>query len=320
VSAHLLAPSGAEPEAAGIREAVQEQLQAGKAFWLDLVAPTEADLDLLRDPLRFHPLAVEASEQFGQRPKVEGFDDFVFLVVYGWTPDDDGLVEVHCFYSEQYLVTVRRDASPTLDGLRTKLERDPARFPEGAMLLHAVIDRLVDDFLPALEQLAEELDRIEEQVFAGPMPEQLEDIFRMKRRLVRLRRVLAPQRELLARLTGGADELPGMSIEAERHFRDVYDQLVRLTEEIDGDRELANSAIDAYISTASNRLNVTTKQLTVIATIFLPLSFLTGFFGQNFGWMVGEVSSWQAFALLGIGLEVLTVVGLLILFRVRGWF
>ena len=297
-----------------------ERLGAGDCFWLDILDPGEDDFALLRRTFGFHELTVEDSEEFGQRPKVEGYDDFVFLVVYGWTPDDDDLVEVHCFYAERYLVTVHRDASPTLDGLRAKLERDPARFPEGAMLLYAVIDRLVDDFLPALEQLGEELDAIEERVFTGPKREQLEDIFQMKRRLVRLRRVLAPQRELLARLTSGTEELPGMSIEAERHFRDVYDQLVRLAEEIDGDRELANAAIDAYLSTASNRLNVTTKQLTVIATIFLPLSFLTGFFGQNFGWMVDEISSWQAFVMLGVGLEVLMVAALLVLFRLRGWF
>jgi magnesium transporter len=299
---------------------VAEQLGAGECFWLDIVRPDADDFALLRQTFGFHELTVKDSEQFGQRPKVEGYDDFVFLVVYGWTPDDDDLVEVHCFYAERYLVTVHRDASPTLDGLRAKLERDPARFPEGAMLLHAVMDRLVDDFLPALEQLGEELDAIEERVFAGPKREQLEEIFQTKRRLVRFRRVLAPERELLARLTSGAEELPGMSIEAERYFRDVYDQLVRLAEEIDGDRELANSAIDAYISTASNRLNVTTKQLTVIATIFLPLSFLTGFFGQNFSWMVGEISSWQAFVLFGLGLELLTVIGLFVLFRLRGWF
>lgn len=297
-----------------------ERLGVGDCFWLDILDPGEDDFALLRRTFGFHELTVEDSEQFGQRPKVEGYDDFVFLVVYGWTPDDDDLVEVHCFYAERYLVTVHRDASPTLDGLRAKLERDPARFPEGAMLLYAVMDRLVDDFLPALEQLGEELDAIEERVFTGPKREQLEDIFQMKRRLVRFRRVLAPQRELLARLTSGTEELPGMSIEAERHFRDVYDQLVRLAEEIDGDRELANAAIDAYLSTASNRLNVTTKQLTVIATIFLPLSFLTGFFGQNFSWMVDEISSWQAFVLFGIGLEVLTVAALLVLFRLRGWF
>jgi magnesium transporter len=319
VSPRTLVPASGSSTVA-TSASLAERLGVGDCFWLDILDPGEDDFALLRRTFGFHELTVEDSEQFGQRPKVEGYDDFVFLVVYGWTPDDDDLVEVHCFYAERYLVTVHRDASPTLDGLRAKLERDPARFPEGAMLLYAVMDRLVDDFLPALEQLDEELDAIEERVFTGPKREQLEDIFQMKRRLVRFRRVLAPQRELLARLTSGTEELPGMSIEAERHFRDVYDQLVRLAEEIDGDRELANAAIDAYLSTASNRLNVTTKQLTVIATIFLPLSFLTGFFGQNFSWMVDEISSWQAFVLFGIGLEVLTVAALLVLFRLRGWF
>jgi magnesium transporter len=319
VSPRTLVPASGSSTVA-TSASLAERLGVGDCFWLDILDPGEDDFALLRRTFGFHELTLEDSEQFGQRPKVEGYDDFVFLVVYGWTSDDDDLVEVHCYYAERYLVTVHRDASPTLDGLRAKLERDPARFPEGAMLLYAVMDRLVDDFLPALEQLGEELDAIEERVFTGPKREQLEDIFQMKRRLVRFRRVLAPQRELLARLTSGTEELPGMSIEAERHFRDVYDQLVRLAEEIDGDRELANAAIDAYLSTASNRLNVTTKQLTVIATIFLPLSFLTGFFGQNFSWMVDEISSWQAFVLLGIGLEVLTVAALLVLFRLRGWF
>jgi magnesium transporter len=320
VSSRALVPTGPGSDAGATPESIAERLRSGECFWLDILEPGEDDLLLLRQTFGFHELAVEDSEQFGQRPKAEGYDDFVFLVVYGWSPDEDGLVEVHCFYTERYLVTVHREPSPSLDALREKLEREPARFPEGPLLLHGVVDRLVDDFLPALEELGEDLDAIEERVFAEPKHEQLEDIFRMKRRLARLRRVVAPERELLARVTGGADELPGMTIEAERHFRDVYDQLVRLAEEIDGDRELANSAIDAYLSTASNRLNVTTKQLTVIATIFLPLSFLTGFFGQNFAWMVDEVSTWQAFVLLGIGLEVLMVIALLVLFRVRRWF
>ena len=142
----------------------------------------------------------------------------------------------------------------------------------------------------------------------------------MKRRLVRLRRVVVPQRDLLGRMVGGGVELPGMTSEAERYFRDVYDHLVRLGEAMDGDRELMNAAIDAYLSTASNRLNVTTKQLAVIATIFLPLTFVTGFFGQNFGWMVDHVDSWQMFVVLGLGLEVLTLIALLALFRLRGWF
>jgi magnesium transporter len=318
VNAHIVSPTAAGT-AAGTREAVTARLASGECFWLDQHAPGDADFAFLREAFGFHPLAVEDSEQFGQRPKVEDYDDFIFLVVYGWSPDEDGLVEVHCFYSEQYLVTVHRDPSPTLDAMRTKLERDPARLPQGPLLLHEVIDRLVDDLFPAIEELGEQLELIEERMFAEPRPERLEDIFRMKRQLIHLRKVVAPQRDVVGRLSGGSFGLPGMTSEAERYFRDVYDHLVRLTEEVDAGRELTNSAIDAYLSTASNRLNVTTKQLTVIATIFLPLSFLTGFFGQNFAWMVGELSSWEAFLLFGIGLEVVTVVGLLALFRLRGW-
>jgi magnesium transporter len=318
VSARLLAGTGAVT--GPVRDAVSERLASGETFWLELGSPVPEDFAVLRELFGFHPLAIEDSETFGQRPKVEDYEDFVFLVVYGWSPDEDGLVEVHCFYSEHYLVTVHRDPAPSLDGLVEKLDRHRDRFPDSALLLYAVVDRLVDELFPALERLDERLDAVEERMFESPRHGQLEDIFAMKRQLVRLRRVVAPQRDVLSRVVSGGVELPGMTREAERYFRDVYDHLIRLTEEIDGDRELANSAIDAYLSTSSNRLNVTTKQLTVIATIFLPLTFLTGFFGQNFAWMVGEVSSWWAFALLGVGLELLTVVGLLILFRLRSWF
>jgi magnesium transporter len=312
VSARALVPAGPE--------SIAERLHSGECFWLDILEPGEDDLVLLRQTFGFHELAVEDSEHFDQRPKIEDYEDFVFLVVYGPSPDEDGLVEVHCFYSERYLVTVRRDHSPTLDALRARFEQNRTLFPRAPRLLYEVLDRLVDDFFPVLDQLDNRLDLIEEHMFVSPKPEQLEDIFRIKSRLVRLRRVVAPQRDVLARLTGVGSDLPSMTVEDERYFRDVYDHLVRLAEEIDGDRELANSAIDAYLSTASNRLNATTKQLTVIATIFLPLSFLTGFFGQNFDWLVGEVSSLQAFLLLGIGLEVLMVIALLVLFRVRRWF
>jgi magnesium transporter len=320
VSAHLVAAAARRPEVPRVADAVGDLLREGEFFWLDLKAPGAEELRLLSEEFGFHPLAVEDSEHFGQRPKAEDYDDFVFLVVYGWSPDEDGLVEVHCFFSERFLVTVRRDEAPALDILRGRLEQDPARFPQGLLLLYDVLDHLVDDFFPVLDQLDDRLDLIEEHMFAAPKSEHLEDIFGMKRRLVRLRRVVAPQRDLLGRIVSGGFELPGMTNEAERYFRDVYDHLVRVSEAIDADREMMNAAIDAYLSTASNRLNVTTKQLAVIATIFLPLTFVTGFFGQNFGWMVDHVDSWQMFVALGLGLEILTLIGLLVLFRLRGWF
>jgi magnesium transporter len=135
-----------------------------------------------------------------------------------------------------------------------------------------------------------------------------------------VRKVITPQRDLFASLLTNVDELPGMTPEDERYFRDVYDHLIRISDLVDSYRDLLTSAMDVYLSSVSNRLNVVMKQLAVIATIFLPLSFVVGFFGQNFGWMVTHITSPATFLLLGIGSEVAVLLAFLYLFKRRGWF
>jgi magnesium transporter len=125
---------------------------------------------------------------------------------------------------------------------------------------------------------------------------------------------------MFASLIGGVAELPGMTAEDERYFRDIYDHLIRISDLIDTYRDLLTSSMDVYLSTVSNRLNTVMKQLTVMATVFLPLTFVTGFFGQNFGWMVGHIKGSWAFFGLGIGAEIATVALLYTLFKKRGWF
>jgi magnesium transporter len=135
-----------------------------------------------------------------------------------------------------------------------------------------------------------------------------------------MRKAITPQRDLFATLMGGVDELPGMTQEDERYFRDIYDHLIRISDLIDTYRDLLTSSMDVFLSTVSNRLNVVMKQLAVIATIFLPLTFITGFFGQNFGWLVRNITGVPAFVGLGIGLEIATVAAMMIYFKRRGWF
>ena len=142
----------------------------------------------------------------------------------------------------------------------------------------------------------------------------------MKRLLVGIRKAITPQRDMFAALMGGVDRLPGLEEDDERYFRDVYDHLIRISDLIDSYRDLLTGAMDVYLSTVSNRLNAVMKQLTVIATIFLPLAWLTGFFGQNFGWMVDHVGSWETFVGLGLGSEVIVGAVMLVYFRRRGWF
>ena len=302
------------------RENVEKLLADGSFFWIDVDQPNEADFTVLREVFKFHPLAVEDSEKFDQRAKLDEYDDFVFIVVYGAVPDDDRLVEVHCFYSEKFLVTVHRDEAPAFTAVRQKYVQRKKAVENPGLLLYRIIDGLVDSFFPILADFDDRIDELENQTFLNASDAQLQEIFRMKRLLVGMRKAVTPQRDMFASLSGGVAQLPGMTEEDERYFRDIYDHLIRISDLIDTYRDLLTSSMDVYLSTVSNRLNSVMKQLTVMATVFLPLTFVTGFFGQNFGWMVGHIQSGTTFVVLGIGLEILTVVGLFTLFKKRGWF
>jgi magnesium transporter len=302
------------------RENVEKLLAGGSFFWIDVDQPDEDDYTILRDVFKFHPLAVEDSEKFGQRAKLDDYDDFVFLVVYGAVPDDDRLVEVHCFYSEKFLVTVHRDEAPSFTEVRERYVKRTQAIDDPAQLLYRIIDALVDSFFPILADFDDRIDELENETFLHAGDEQLQEIFRMKRLLVGMRKAITPQRDMFASLIGGVAELPGMRQEDERYFRDIYDHLLRISDLIDTYRDLLTSSMDVYLSTVSNRLNSVMKQLTIMATVFLPLTFVTGFFGQNFGWMVGNIQSSSTFFGFGIGLEIVTVGALFALFKRRGWF
>jgi magnesium transporter len=302
------------------RKTVERLIASESFFWLDLDQPTDADFEILRDVFKFHPLAVEDSEDFGQRAKIDDYDDFVFLVIFGAVPDDDRLVEVHCFYSDRFLVTVHRDDAPAFAEIRNRYAKRNKPIEHPSRLLYRIVDGLVDSFFPILADFDDRIDELEDSIFRKAGDQQLQEIFRMKRLLVGMRKAITPQRDTFARVLGGIAELPGLDAEDERYFRDVYDHLIRISDLIDSYRDLLTGAMDVYLSTVSNRLNAVMKQLTIIATIFLPLSWLTGFFGQNFGFEVRHIASWESFVGLGIGTELLGLILLLVYFRRRGWF
>jgi magnesium transporter len=302
------------------RDSVEALLASGKFFWLDLDQPDSNDFEILRDVFEFHPLAVEDSEHFGQRAKLDDYDNFVFLVMYGAAPDDDRLVEVHCFYSERFLVTVHRDNCPAFTDIRTRYAKRDRPIEQPSLLLYRLLDGLVDSFFPVLAEFDDRIDELENSIFLKADDSQLQEIFQMKRLLVGMRKTVTPQRDTFARLRGTLAELPGFSAADENYFRDIYDHLIRISDLIDSYRDLLSGAMDVYLSTVSNRLNAVMKQLTIIATIFLPLSWLTGFFGQNFGYEVKHVTGWGSFVALGVGTEILALAVLLIYFRRQRWF
>ena len=300
-------------------DVVREHLARDEFFWLDLHRPTAEELALLREPFGLHPLAVEDAEHFGQRPKLEEYDGYVYLVAYGANADRDGLVEVHCSLSENYLVTVHRDDCPAFEDLRRQVitGRPPALQP--ALALYRVVDALADSFFPELSKLDDRIDELENGVLEQPDDAQLQEVFQLKRRLVTWRKVIAPERDLFARLVTGVVAIPGMTPDAERYFRDVYDHLIRISDLVDSYRDLLTGAMDVYLSTVSNRLNDVMKRLTIVATIFMPLTWITGFFGMNFGRLVVGITGWPAFLIYGLGTQIVAVVIMLVFFRRRGW-
>jgi len=311
------------------REAVEERLREGTFFWLDIRHPGPEDFQLLADVFHFHPLAMEDTRQFGETPKLDEYDDYAFLVIFGVESNPERLVdmiEVHNFISEHYMVTVHDVPIEALDTVRVWFaDRRDVQHP-AAVLGYRIADALVDTFFPVLAELDDRLDSLEDDIFHDSDAAQLQDVLRMKRALVHMRKVVSPQRDLYARLINGIHGMPGTGSqseaakrEAERYYRDVYDHLIRISDMIDTYRDLMTGTMDVYLSTVQNRMDGVMKKLTVIATIFLPLTWLTGFFGMNFGAMVKAVGDWQAFVILGVGLQVAAVVILVWLMRSRRW-
>jgi len=316
------------------RGAIAEMLGRDEYFWLDLDAPSEAEITTLEDFFHFHPLALEDLRRKGQRPKLEDYGDYMFLVYYGAVVPPEGeapapgtplaetgpaegerieLEEVHSFISGGYLVTVHDGACRPLDEVRARLVGQPPRSEQ--FVVYRVLDALTDTYFPLLEELEDRLERLDESIFSSPSPDHLQPLTELRRDLVEVGRVATPQRDMLARHVDDILEIPGLQPDSRNYFRDVYDHAIRISDQIDAYRDLLIGSRDAYLSVTSNRLNEITKQLTVVATIFLPLSFVVGFFGQNFKWMIEQMTTLTEFWAIGGGSMVISVVVLVIWLR-----
>lgn len=303
------------------QDSVAHQLEKGEFFWLDLEQPSEAELAMLRDTFSLHELAVEDASKFNQRPKIEEYDDFTYLVCYGAHGEHTELelTEVHLIYSDRFLITIHQGDCKAFNELRSHNAR---RVQKAAPidLLHLVVDALVDSFFPQIEDLDDQIDELENDIFDGPNKDQLQRVSTMKRQLGALKKIVGPQRDMFGGLLAGRYEISGLDTDTERYFRDVYDHLLRVSDEIDTYRDLLSGAKDVYMSTVANQQGEVGKQLAVIASFFLPLSFLTGFYGQNFGWLADHIGGVWWFSLLGVGSMVASTVAFIVYFRKRGWF
>jgi magnesium transporter len=260
--------------------------EKGCRRWIDLCEQDEVQLDLLARRFGFHPLTIEDCAHFDQRPKLESYGDYLFLVLHGFRPLGDQQevtepFELHIFLGRDYLITVHSEPIPALDLVWRRVSADERSLLRGTdFICYLLADALIDAYFPVLDQISLKVDDIEERVLDQHQDVAMSEIFFYKRLLVSLRKVLSPQRDVLLMLArqddGWIDERTSL------YFRDVYDHILVLSESVEATRDLLGNALEAYLWNESQRTNEIVKRLTLLSAIFLPLTFITGFFGQNF--------------------------------------
>ena len=291
-----------------------------KGFWLDIEKPDDNDYHLLENTFKFHPLAIEDIRNQDQRPKVDEYTDYNFAVIFqaDWHDDEVVLLEHHLFVGANYLITVHQEPAPSLTELQTRI-RKSSELTKGqpGFLTYMVIDALVDATFPALDKLDDTVDELQDAITDHATGEQLDRIYHLKHAVTEIRKFLGAQREVFQKLITHGIHVQQQDMTL--YYRDVYDHIVRQYETADGLRDLLSSAMDVYLSTVSNRLNRTTTTLAVVASLFLPLSFLTGFYGMNFTYLTSvlEVPYWTFW--VGLGTMILATLFQLYLFKRRGW-
>jgi magnesium transporter len=289
-------------------------------IWIDVVEPNDEELELLERTLGLHELSVEDSSRWGQRPKVEFYPDYVFVVLHGLRiGDTDELVdsELHLFAGQRfYLLTIRREPLFEFRRAIERAVRDTGIVREGiGFHLYLLLDEVVDEYLDVVDRLEDLSDDAEERVFRDDAAEGLqEDLFRLKRRVVRFRRAVAPMREVLDLLAEDADMVtPAL----QPYYRDVQDHVIRAIELTDNIRELLSSALDARLAQASNRLNLVVKALSGWAAIILIPTLIAGIYGMNFRHM--PELDWRLGYPFALGVMGLSAFALYRVFKRRDW-
>ena len=290
--------------------------------WLGLFEPDEAELADVQERFGLHELAIEDAQNFHLRPKIERYDDgdVLFTVLrtarYDEEREEVEMGEVSVFLSPRFVITVRQGKASDLHGVRMRLEARPEFLREGTVaVLWAIFDTIVDGYAPVIEGLEGDVEDVEQTVFSGAAAP-TERIYLLRREATDFYRAVHPLLGPLEGLERGT--YLKVSDELARFFRDVNDHLKLVNEEVIALRDVLATILQANMAVISVQQNETSKQLTMIATVFLPLTFLTGFFGMNFGWMVRGITDLWTFLVYGVGTLVLSATVIYMWFRRSG--
>lgn len=299
-------------------EQIQAMLGLHKetGYWLDIQDADEKDIDLLRETFHFHQVALRDISIPNPRPKLYEFNGYTLLVLFtaSWTNRTLHVQEQHLFLIPDGMVSVHGGSQPAIDELFEDIRAGHDAVQGGFSF--DVADNLVSSIFPVIDDLDGAIDELQDRTLRDASPQILAEIYDIKHDVTRLHRLLGAQLDAFQRLITYLLQEKHESLSV--YFRSIYDHTVRQFEIADSLRDLLSSVLDVYLSSVSNRLNITMKQLTVIASVFLPLSFLTGFFGMNFSFLVSHIGSTLSFA-IGMGVMGTSILVQLLFFKRRGW-
>lgn len=316
-----LGPDGKVVTSEGLERAAPPP--AGTVRWIDLVEPDPLSLEHLRARFDLHPLAIEDCATFGLQSKISDYDRYLFVVIHSFTADPSDpleiqIHEIHAFVSESYIITVHDNPLPSHDAVWAKAAGDKATLERGpSWILYRHIDAMVEATEPIVLRIRDELDdlewtAIEQTGYAGELD--LQKVFRIKRTSVAMRRVMRPLRDTIGILHRRND--PRISPRVLLHLRDVSDHVARLADMIEETREVSVGVVANHQAFTAQKVNEIIRGLTIFSAIFLPLSFIVGFFGQNFGQLPFDSTIWLVLMLASL---VLVPAGLMEWFRRNGW-
>lgn len=286
-------------------------------YWVDFNNPKEDECRLLDTFFHFHPLAIEDCYHLLQRPKIDHYEDVHFFVLHEVERKTLTVNEINMFIGLNFIVTFHYEPSPEIEEARIKLMSSKKIGEKGQLYAaYLVMDKLVDQYFPAVHELEDQLLDMEIGNGEGQSQTLMTDIYNIRSRLLRLRKTIIPMRDLLYRLTN-SDRIDGMGPYL-AFYHDIYDHLLKLSEMMDTSREMTADLRDNYISVNSHRMNAIMKTLTVITTIFMPLTFLAGIYGMNFRNMPELEWSGGYYAVITVMLVI--GIGMYAWFRSKGWF
>jgi len=288
-------------------------------LWVDVSQPTDEDLECLREEFGFHHLAIEDCKNAHQRPKIEDYHGYYFIVLYEPELTERGelnLRELSIFLGSNFVVTVHyRPIKALANGERLWRNWTDLAEQGSGLLAYLMIDAVVDEYFPILDALSDRMDELEDLLFNNREIETIEDIFQIKKHLLHLRRSVTPLRDVFNILL--RRELPLFTREVSYYFHDIYDHLIRVADSIDNLRDLLGSTMDVYLSLQSNRMNMVMKRLTALSTILMSAALVSGIYGMNFANM--PELTWHFGYYFALGAMLVIVLGLFIFFRWIKW-